>query len=214
MKTLKKILSLLLVICMLATVLSFTACGNKDKDGDDDKDNDSDTKTDTTYTVTVTDGEKNPVAGVGIMISTTLTTLYTDENGKITFESATADVKVMIMSTPDGYEESEKKQVGFTSGSTELKLTVEKTVSKVTCMITVEDQNGDTVSGVNLQICSTTCTPGVTNESGVATFKLTPGVEYKVEILSAPDGYSYPAGYLEETVIGGADEFVVTITKN
>jgi len=57
-------------------------------------------------------------------------------------------------------------------------------------VIRVEDQNGDPVPGVLLQVCDdVSCMVYTTDESGAAELDVAPG-EYEVHVLQAPDGYS------------------------
>ena len=215
MNTIKKILTLVLVLGMLVSMLALTSC-NKDKE--DGKNDDADNKTnENTYTVTVVDGDNNPVAGVGIMISTTYDTLTTDANGKITFESENAGATVMIMSVPSGYEDPKSAAVGFSSGSKELTLTVKKIVkTTVTYTVTVKDQNGDAVSGVTVQLCTDKmCYDTVTNENGVGTKELDPGIKYDIKITASgtPEGYTAPDGYFA-SIPADETEIEIVITKN
>ena len=218
MNTLKKIFSLLLVISMILSVLSLTAC-NKDKGNDGDKGKENVTNngnTDKTYTVTVLDTDGAPVEGVSIMISTTYEIKTTDNSGKISFESETGDVSIMVTSIPNGYEDLKLKQINFTSEIRNLTIKLEKTpeVKTTVCQITVKDQYGNAVANVGMQLCNEICTPCFTDENGVANITLKEGVEYKVEILNVPEGYSAPTGYLEEKIIGGTATAEIVITLN
>ena len=206
---------------MLVSTLALTSC-RKDKDNDSDNNNagntDGDTNNDTsdsTYTVKVVDGDNNPVEGVGVMVNTgSFTTYTTDANGKVSFESTAATIQVMLVSVPTGYVLNDYSSASFTSGSKELTLTVDKEATPVTCTVTVKDQHGNPVANVEFQLCYGACVPGTTDANGQATFILSPGAEYQVQINSVPAGYSAPSGYLSETITGGATEAVVTITKN
>ena len=91
---LKKILSIILVCCMLLTVLSLTACkgGDDDTDGDKtdnngtDNNNNNEQTGNKTYTVTIVDGDNNPVEGVRLVITDgkTFPTVTTGYEGKAT----------------------------------------------------------------------------------------------------------------------------------
>ncbi len=68
--------------------------------------------------------------------------------------------------------------------------------------VTVVDQNGDPVQGVYVNFCTDdSCTPCITDESGVATYDGAP-TRYHLQILMVPEGYSFDASfedYTEET---------------
>lgn len=212
MKTLKKIISLVLVVALFAAVLSFTACKKKD---DKKENNGNGGNNDNVYTVTVLDENNAPLkdVSVGLMINGEFSTLTTDANGKVTFEANDASSMAQVMSVPAGYDRP-KDVLGFTAGSKEITFTVKKTVvNEVDCVVTVVDQHGNAVAGVSLQLCANACINGTTNENGEATFKLTKNSEYKVEFLSVPAGYTAPTGYLSETVFGGTTVYELEITK-
>lgn len=213
MKTIKRIIAFVLVVCMLSSMLALTSC-NKDKNNDNN-DNDNN-NSQNTYTVTVVDGDKNPVAGVGIMISTTFDTLMTDKNGKISFESEGANPTVMLMSVPEGYDDPKSAETPFPAGSKELTLTVKKTViidTRVDYTVTVKDQDGNPVAGVKVQLCASTCSDAVSGNDGKATLKLEPGVKYEVHVLEAPQGYSVPEGFVTE-IAADKTEIEITVTKD
>lgn len=214
MKAMKRILAFVLVVCMLSSMLMLTSC-NRDK-GNDNNDNDNKTSQNT-YTVTVVDGDNKPVAGVGVMIpTTTFSTVMTDANGKISFESESSDVKVMIMSVPTGYDKPKSVQTPFPVGSKELTLTVNKTVvvdNTVSYTVTVKDQNGEAVEGVKVQLCANMCVDTTTGADGVGTLKLVPGVKYDVHILGVPEGYTAPEGF-EDEIPAGETSIEIEIIKN
>ena len=66
--------------------------------------------------------------------------------------------------------------------------TTEPTPTTVTYTVTVKNAAGEALENVSVQLCSTTCTPGKTNASGVATFELAEGV-YQAQITAAVEGY-------------------------
>ena len=233
MTAFKKILSLVLVICMFATVLTFTAC-NKDKnEGTNDENNETNNggnenvTTDKTYTVTVLDGENTPVVGVKLVITdgNSYPTATTDKDGKASVQLPEATtVSVMVTSVPDGYVKPEKVSGVyhgvFASGSTELTLKIEKEAdNKVEYTVKVVDQNGDAVVGMSIQLCPNgVCLAEkfVTNENGEITVKLTPGsaVDVKLEGL---EGYTLPTPVKDSyhaVIESGVTEATVTVTKN
>ena len=232
MTTFKKILSLVLVICMFASVCSLTACGGKDNNDDVSNDNNdnggnNNVTTDSTYTVTVLDGDNTPVEGVKLVITDekTYPTATTDKDGKASVQlPAGAKVSVMVTSVPNGYVKPEKVSGVyhgvFASGSTEFTLKVEKEAdNKVDYTVRVVDQNGDAVVGMSIQLCPNgVCLAEkfVTNENGEITVKLTPGsaVDVKLEGL---EGYTLPTPVKDSyhaVIESGVTEATVTVTKN
>ena len=233
MTALKKILSLVLVICMLAAVCSLTACGGKDNNDDVSNDNNNDNggnnnvTTDKTYTVTVLDGENTPVEGVKLVVTDgkSYPTATTDKEGKASVQlPADVTVSVMVTSVPNGYVKPEKVSGVyhgvFAKDSTEFTLKVEKEVdNKVEYTVRVVDQNGDAVVGMSIQLCPNgVCLAEkfVTNENGEITVKLTPGsaVDVKLEGL---EGYTLPAPVKDSyhaVIESGVTEATVTVTKN
>ena len=213
MKATKRIFAFILVVCMLSSMLMITSC-NKDK-GNNNNENDNQSSQNI-YTVTVLDNDGNPITGVAIMNSVTLTTDMTDANGKVTFESETPDVKVMITAVPSGYEKPKSEQISFPAGSKNLTLTVQKVVvvdDDVEYTVTVKDQNGDAVEGVKVQLCHTACIDTVTGADGVGTLKVLPGVDYDVHILEVPAGYTVAEDF-EDKIPAGDTSIEITITKN
>ena len=232
MTVLKKILSLVLVICMLATVCSLTACGEKDKnEGTNNENNENggneNVSTDKTYTVTVLDGENNPVEGVKLVITdgNSYPTTTSDKDGKASVQLPKATtVSVMVTSVPDGYVKPEKVSGVyhgvFASGSTELTLKVEKEAdNKVEYTVKVVDQNGDAVVGMSIQLCPNgVCLAEkfVTNENGEITVKLNAGSEVDVK-LEGLEGYTLPTPVKDSyhaVIASGETEATVTVTKN
>ena len=59
----------------------------------------------------------------------------------------------------------------------------------------VTDQDGRPVPGVMVNFCTdTACTPQETDETGTITYEAAP-YKYHVQIIDAPDGYSYDEGF-------------------
>ena len=232
MTAFKKILSLVLFICMFATVLTFTAC-NKDKnEGTNDENNETNNggnenvTTDKTYTVTVLDGENTPVVGVKLVITdgNSYPTATTDKDGKASVQLPEATtVSVMVTSVPNGYVKPEKVSGVyhgvFASGATEFTLTVEKEKdNKVAYTVKVVDQNGDAVEGMSIQLCPNgVCLAEkfVTDANGEITVKLNAG--YSVDVkLEGLDGYVLPAPIKDSyhaVIAAGETEVTVTVTK-
>ena len=76
--------------------------------------------------------------------------------------------------------------------TTEAVVEVEATVPEgmISYTVTVVDQEGNPVSGVMVQMCKDSCIPGVTNDAGVAAFRMYED-DYKVSLLTMPEGYAY-----------------------
>ena len=223
MKVFKKFLILALVFCMMASMLALTSCKKDDTDDTDGTNQGTNENNDNTptaapaYTITIVDGANAPVAGVKVMVDPTYKTYTSDENGKIAFDTDKTGLKVMILSSPDGYEHS-SEPVSFKSGSKELKLTVSKVADdKVTYSVTVLDQNGDPVVGAGVQLCynGVCLTPVNTNASGVAENSLKSGFEVSV-LLTLPEEYSATpvSGDYHAVIPEGQTEITVTVTKN
>jgi len=99
------------------------------------------------------------------------------------------------------------KDGGTTTTTPTTTTTTKADDGKVTYKATVLDNTGAPVVGAMVQICKETCLPGVTNESGVATFQVAEDA-YKASILSMPEGYDYTT---EEQEFYFDGEFDVTI---
>lgn len=86
----------------------------------------------------------------------------------------------------------------------------EETVPKFE--VTVVDADENAVKGVMVQLCKDTCVPAMTDENGVAVFKVEITDGYKLSVMSCPEGYEYTGDaevYLEE----GITEFTLEISK-
>ena len=81
---------------------------------------------------------------------------------------------------------------------------------KITYTVKVVDGSGNPMAGVAVQICKDSCLPGVTDASGVATFRVAEAEGYKVSFLTLPEGYTAEAEefYFE----AGATEMTLTLT--
>ncbi len=230
MKNFKKILSLLLVVCMLASVLTLTSCKKSSDDDNNDQSNDNGgttTTTDKTYTVTIVDGDNSPVEGAKLTMTDgkTYPSATSDKNGKasVSFPEGTTTVSVMVTSTPDGYEKPEKVSGSFhgvfASGSQELTITLtKKTEAKETYTVRVVDQNGDAVVGMEVQLC-----PGgvcladkfITDANGEISKELEPNLSVSVQ-LKDMSGYILPtptSGTYHAVISEGSYEVEITVTK-
>ena len=232
--TLKKIISIILVICMLGCFLSLTACNkdeNKNNENNENNENSNNgdngnVSTDKTYTVTVLDGENNPVEGVKLIVTDNkaFPNATTDKDGKASVTLAGSSASVMILSVPKGYVKPESTIAGgfhgtFAKDSTELTLKVEKEASnKATYTVKVVDQNGDAVVGIDVQLCyNRICAASVkTDENGEMTSELNAGTVVDVKLYEK-DGYTLPA-YVKDSyhavIEGGETSVTVVVTKN
>ena len=232
----KKFLSIILVCCMLMSVLSLTACGNKNNGNDNNtnegsgndntNDNTNNQTTDKTYTVTILDGDKNPVEGVKLVITDekSYLTVTTNVNGQASVQLPETKVSVMVTSVPDGYEKPEKVSGVyhgvFKTGSTDLSITLSKVASNtVTYTVKVIDQNGDAVEGMQVQLCPDgVCLADqfITGANGEISKDMAPGKRVDVK-LHELDGYTLPIaneyGY-HAVIDAGETEVTITVTKN
>lgn len=79
-------------------------------------------------------------------------------------------------------------------------------------LVTVIDDNGDTVEGVILQIRKDSRVTARTNKDGVATFPMIVTDGYKLSVLSCPEGYEY-TGEARIPIKNGTSEYTLNITK-
>lgn len=101
-----------------------------------------------------------------------------------------------------------KENTGASTAETTLETTETVDDGKVTYTVTVVDENGDPVANAAVQICKDSCLPGMTNEEGVAVFKVVED-EYKVSFMAMPEGFEAEAEefYFED----GAYELTITL---
>lgn len=78
--------------------------------------------------------------------------------------------------------------------------------------VTVIDNNGDFVEGVVLQVRKDFRVTARTNKEGVAFFPLITTSEYKLSVVSCPDGYEY-TGVTNIPLIKDTREITLEITK-
>ena len=87
----------------------------------------------------------------------------------------------------------------------------ESTVRSYT--VTIIDDDNQPVSGVLLQLCLESCFPNKTNAAGMAQFTSLPVGDYKVSLLSLPDGYDYATEEREWYFPDGESELTITLDK-
>lgn len=78
--------------------------------------------------------------------------------------------------------------------------------------VTVTDAEGNTIKGVMVQICKDACVPAMTDDNGIATFKVEITDGYKLSVMSCPEGYEY-TGESEIYLEDGSTEYTLEITK-
>lgn len=117
-------------------------------------------------------------------------------------------------STSTSTTESSSDTTGETDSTTESESTTETvTPSKVAYTVTVKNEDGAPVAGVEVQICvGDVCKkPQVTDENGNVTFKIDPSDdEMKLQINGGPDGYEYLGA--DGKIVMDADVTEVTVT--
>ena len=99
--------------------------------------------------------------------------------------------------------------------STEAKTEEPTTVdSKVVYSVKVVDEDDNVLSSVMVQICKDACIPGVTNDQGIAEFKVDEDTGYKASVLQMPEGYEL-AGEEENFYFeSGSKEVTITLKKS
>ncbi len=223
MKSIKKIISLVLLSCVMFTVIALTSCNNGNTG---DTETPKDPVSNNTYTVNVVDQDNKPVSGVAVIFDPGFASKTSDANGKITLESEASDLKFMITTVPEGYTKPEAvggtMYHGIFGDKKEITVTLQKkSTEKVTYSVIVVDQNGNAVEGVSIQLCPNgTCLPDsfVTDANGTITRDMESGLPVDVKITEVPSGYTKPeatdaAGY-HAKIEAGETQITVTITKN
>lgn len=79
--------------------------------------------------------------------------------------------------------------------------------------VTVTDAEGNPISGVMVQLCLDACYPGVTDADGRAEFPL-PEADYKVSLLTVPEGYTYSADTQEFHFEPGSKSLCIVLSGN
>ncbi len=229
----KKLLSIILVCCMLMAVLSFTACGNKDNDNDKTNENDGtgdnnqgENNGNKTYTLTVFDKENNPIEGVKLVITDekSYKTVVTGADGRASTELPDTKVSVMITSVPSGYEKPEKisgvYHAVIPEGMLGITFFLDKEASNtVNYTVKVVDQFGNAVEGMQIQLCPDgVCLADqfITDANGEISKEMTPKNSIDVKLYDL-DGYTLPIvneyGY-HAVINSGETEITITVTRN
>ena len=179
----KKLLSLLLTVAMLATSLfALASCG-------DEKDPEP-IETEVTYTVVVKDQYGEPVKGVLVKIGDTQK--VTNDNGKITLKTEKGDYKVTVADVPEDYSIPNDSCNFDSNNIAEIVIQTSKPqVAKVDYTIYVKTADGTPVAGAKVQICDAgNCYPvnAFTDSEGKVVTSRKEG-EYEAKLLTPPSGY-------------------------
>lgn len=84
---------------------------------------------------------------------------------------------------------------------------------KVDYIVTVVDQNGDSVVGAVIQLCKDDlCQPTATDASGIASWHTVEDT-YKVSFIQLPEGYSYADDTMDFYFDGDAKEMTIALVK-
>ncbi|MBQ8583111.1 MAG: hypothetical protein IJ488_00675 [Clostridia bacterium] len=227
MKSLKKILSLILALMMLFTsAFALASCSD---DGDNSGDGTSGSgsgdggsaggSADFTYTVYVKSGNKG-IAGADVLFtnladSTDKKLVSTDSNGraKITTEVET-EFSATVTRLPVDYRGDDPfipETKTLVDGTATFTYTA---VDLPDWTVTVLDPDGNAIAGVVIQMCSgSNCfMPKTTGEDGKVVFADFVTAEYHVQINSMPSGYSYPEGKDADDYYYFDGETSITIT--
>ncbi len=227
MKSLKKILSVILLACMLVGVLALTGCKEEEPPVTPGDGGGSDG--DSGYVVTVVDTDGKPIAGVKLMLTNSKDVLHnyeTDSDGKVSADITGEGLGVVIVNPTSGYIKPEAVSglfhAVFAEGSKQVTITLEKEASmtKTAYTITIKDQNGEAVEGVTLQLCyGGSCYPTpATDKNGKTTIELADPSGVNLKILSVPSGYKKPEatinGEYHLTIADGVTTAEFVIEKN
>ncbi len=222
----KRLLSFLLLLCLLCSAMAVAACNGGTTPPDNDNKEDPPAN-DNTYTVTVVDADGTPLSDVKLMITdnkSIFKTVTTDASGKASAEITGdgAGLGVTIVSLPKGYKKPDA--VGGLhatfAGQKAITITVEKELDdsqKTTYTVTVVDANGTPVAGVSVQLCHSTCQTFTTDAEGRVACLGEPNLWWDIKILALPDGYGMPSelpsGY-HARIEEGQTAVTVTLTNN
>lgn len=220
----KKLLVLLLALCMVFTLC---ACGgdSDSKKTDDDKKTEetkSDKETEgtksteaakkekATYTVKVVDDKAQPLANVKVLLCLVeKTPVVTDASGVATFaDMAVETYSVQLEDLPDGYK-ADKFSYFFDDGSYEMTITIKSPATlPQNHIVKVVDESNNPVAGAKVTFTKQTGDTTVTTQAdGVAKlFALSADYTVTVEV---PEGYA--ADTTEYKFAEGTYELTITL---
>ncbi len=226
MKHIKTALSLIMSLALILSLSAFII-GCEVSEEETAGETETKAETDGAYTVTLVDNDGAAVVGASIMITDSKSVFIsgtTDQNGSFSAESNAEGLGVMIVSLPGGYEKPETVSGALHAlfgDKKDISITVQKETDEVvTYKVTVVDQNGNAVYGVELQLCPNgTCLADqfITDENGTCTKDMKPGLPVDIKIKELPDGYEMP-DVLEESgyhakIEAGESEITIEINK-
>ena len=166
-----------------------------------------------TYVITVVDQDGKPVQGAGVQLCKDTCLPAINDQGTAEFKVAEdPEYKVSFMTVPEGYEGAEDAYY-FADGSYELTITLTAIEGvadgKALYTVKVVDEGGNPVVGAGVQLCKDTCLPAITDEDGIAEFRVAEDPEYKVSFMSVPAGFdgAEEAYYFAD----GTYELVITL---
>lgn len=227
MNNMKRLLALVLAMMM---VLCLCACGDEAGTNDDGSKNTSSTDNQSTnpedpgndepdpveyvYTVTVQDTEGNPIPNVFVQICAgeTCVPKSTDEDGVAGYTAAVegdGERTAKIINMPEGYQGEMEIVMG---DKTDVVFVLAPVVDYV-YTVTVQDTDGNPISGVFVQICAgTTCVPKSTDANGIAgyTSAVEGDGERSAKLINVPAGYAAVDGIMEISM-ADTDDVVFTL---
>ncbi|MBQ2981768.1 MAG: hypothetical protein IJD58_06540 [Lachnospiraceae bacterium] len=114
----------------------------------------------------------------------------------------------------DSNETTKKQEETSTEATTAAKETEAETEDDglVDYKVTVVDDAGNPVAKAMVQCCKDSCVPAMTNENGVAEFKLAED-DYDVKFAAFPEGYEYMSDEEVFHFEDGKYELTITIKK-
>ena len=198
---LKNIVMLVLALCMVFTLC---ACGGTNEVGNNST-NKATTPATTapqettapveklnTYTIKVVDKEGNPMAGVKVQLceesenGQCFLPVTTDENGVAVYEKEAGAYKAAINKMPAGYK-CDKDYVYF---GDDMEVTIELKPVVLVYEVTVQDQDGNPVSGVTLKVTGETNSETLdTSAEGKVSLHGLIGTR-TVEVVAVPAAYA------------------------
>ena len=146
------------------------------------------------YVIKVQDQNGEAVAGVYVNIcsDTLCVPSRTDEKGEILYTGAPLAYHLQVLKVPEGYvfDPSEEIYTEEDGGETVTTI-VRETEAAFTYVICVQDQNGDPVPDVSVNICTDTfCTTQKTDVDGRTIYTGEPAI-YHLQIVRVPEGYRF-----------------------
>lgn len=213
----KKIISTILVACMILSLsICLLSCNGGGEGSDNTNSNNNQTTGKVTYTVTVVDNNGNPVKDAQIFLSPEGGVAFpmpTDNSGKVSYKTD-KKLTASVLSVPDGYEYADlNTSLTFDANGAVTVVVTKVEITGTDYVIRVVDQNGDAVVGAKVQMCEAAnegicLVPITTDDKGEAVYTVEEKA-YKAAITSLPAGYELVSDDYVQFVDG-----VATITVN